>query len=352
MIICPRCETPNPPGAEACARCGRPLAIPPPRLLAQIQGLIPPEPVIESGQLRPGTEESWRQVTDVLSQIGTPAPPPAVPVTASPPRPSPQPRWLAALLFLAILAGFLLPPLPAGPAPRRPGVETAFNLIDILPPGARVLLAWDYEPTTQGEMHLLAQPILQHLQQQQALVADVSLRPLGPGVAAGARQLAASLRPPGVVAEGLPPVNLGFIPGNAAALQALVIAPASAASLPEDSLSALDMDDDLSGFDLIIEFSAESSASQQWIEQIAARQPALLIVAASGAIAPILEPYAQSGQVAALLAGYPDALAYESLLGQDGPATAQQTAQTTAHLVVVILLLLALARSLRSGKAQ
>ncbi len=345
MIICPRCETPNPAGASACAHCGRPLAIPPPRLLAQIQGLIPSEPVIGSGQPRPGTEESWGQVADVVSRLGPPTPPPPAPV----PAPRPPPRWRAALLFLAILAGFLLPPLPAGSPPRRPGVETAFHLIDILPPGARVLLAWDYEPTTQGEMQLLAQPILQHLQQRQTLVADVSLRPLGPGMAAGARQLAASLRPPGVVAEALPPVDLGFIPGNAAALQALSLAPAGAASLPEDSLSALDMDDDLSGFDLIIEFSAESSASQQWIEQIAARQPTLFIVAASGAIAPILEPYAQSGQVTALLAGYPDALAYESLLGQDGPATALQMAQTTAHLFLIILLLLTLVRLLRSA---
>lgn len=348
MIICPRCETPNPPGASACAHCGRPLSIPPPRLLAQIQGLIPAEPVIGSGQIRPGSETSWGQVADVLSQIGTPPPPPA-PAPVASPRPAPPPRWLAALLFLAILIGLLLPPLATGPAPRRPGVEIAFHLIDILPPGARVLLAWDYEPTTQGEMQMLAQPILQHLQQRQALVADVSLRPLGPGMAASARRLAASLRPPGVSAEGMPPVNLGFIPGNAAALQALVIAPAAAASLPEDSLSALDMDDDLAAFDLIIEFSAESSASQQWVEQIAARQQALLIVAASGAVAPVLEPYTQSGQVVALLAGYPDALAYESLLGQDGPATSQQMAQTTAHLFLIILLLLALVRSLRSA---
>lgn len=344
MIICPRCETSNPPDAEECARCGRPLAIPPPRLLAQIQGLIPAEPIVSSGQLKPGTEASWEQAARVANQIETPPPPvPPSPATQA----GPPPRWLAAGVFLAILFGFLFPSFASDLPPRRPGVETAFHLIDILPPGARVLLAWDYEPTTQGEMQLLAQPILQHLQQRQALVADVSLRPLGPGVAADARRLASAWRPPGVAAEGLPPVNLGFIPGNAAALQALVIAPTAAASLPGDSLTAMDMEDVLDAFDLIIEFSAESSASQQWIEQIAARQPVLLIVAASGAIAPVLEPYAQSGQLTALLAGYPDALAYESLLGQVGPATSQQTPQTLAHLLVILLSLAALARALR-----
>ncbi len=296
MIICPRCQTPNPPDAGQCRHCGRPLTSPPP--------------------------------------------------------PASPPFWLATAIFLVILLGLVLPPFSSGPPPRRPGVEAAFHLIDLMPPGARVLLAWDYEPTTQGEMHLLAQPILQHLRERQALVADVSLRPLGPAAAADARRLASSLRPPGIAAEGVPPLDLGFIPGNAAALQALILAPAAAASLPKESLAAMDMDDDLAAFDLIIEFSAESSASQQWIEQIAARQPsALLIVAASGAVAPVLEPYVQSGQVAALLAGYADALAYESLLGQDGPATAQQTAQTLAHLLVILLILLALARTLRPNQA-
>lgn len=353
MIICPRCETPNPPEAETCANCGRPLAIPPPRLLAQIQGLIPPEPIISTGQLKPGAEASWQQVGRILTQLGRPGdretgrsgdretgregerPPLRLPA---------PPRWLALLLLLAILLGLVVPPLAPAPSPVRPGVETAFHLIDILPPGARVLLAWDYEPTTQGEMQLLAQPILQHLQQQQALLADVSLRPLGPAVAADARLLTASLRPPGIAVAGPPPVELGFIPGNAAALQALAIAPASAANLPDEGIQALDIDDGdgIDAFDLIIEFSAESAASREWVEQIAARQRTPLLIAASGAIAPTLEPYVQSGQLAALLAGYPDALAYENLIGQDGPATAEQTAQTLAHLLFIVVVLLSL----------
>lgn len=336
MIICPRCETPNPPGAKECVHCGRLLA-------------IPSEPVIDGGRPKPETEVAGEQAAPVAGQAETPPPRPAAPDRRS--ITTPPPFWLAAAIFLAILIGLLLPARPPSPAPLRPGVEVAFNLIDLLPPGGRVLLAWDYEPTTQGEMQLLAQPILQHLQQRQTLVADVSLRPLGPAVATDARRLASSLRPPGLAAQGLPPVNLGFIPGNAAALQALGIAPSRAASLPEDSLAAMDMDDDLAAFDLIIEFSAESSTSQQWVEQIIARQPALLIVAASGAVAPVLEPYVQSGQITALLAGYPDALAYESLLGQDGPAAWQQTAQTLAHLLVIALSLLATMRSSRPERS-
>ncbi len=423
MSQCDFCGAENPDGADFCANCGESLLqpganavdservpLPTPRLLAHVQGLVPAEPVISSGQLKPGSEASWQRIEQVLTQweetqgggeretqrpedesplglshsaersrrsLGTkPSPPPAPraeplglslgtqprdeasppPASLPPPSPPPRPlvsslppRWLAPAFFLAILLALLLSDLrspPASAPPLRPDVETVFQLIEILPPGARVLLAWDYEPTTQGEMQLLARPILQHLQQRQALIADVSLRPFGAGVAADARRLAASMRPPGVAAIR-PSIDLGFIPGNAAALQALAIAPARAANLPASDMQALDIaaDAGITAFDLIIEFSAEATATREWVEQIAARQPTPLIVAASGAITPALEPYVQSGQIAALLSGYPDALAYESLLGQDGPAGAQVTAQTFTHLLVIAIILLALLRS-------
>jgi hypothetical protein len=110
---------------------------------------------------------------------------------------------------------------------------------------------------------------------------------------------------------------------------------------------ALAGDEPITAFDLIIEFSAETAASRQWVEQIAARQPVPLIVAASGAVAPALEPYAQTGQIVALLSGYPDALAYEALLGIPGTATGRQMAQNAVHLLVVAVVIAALIRSLR-----
>ncbi|NOZ71104.1 MAG: zinc-ribbon domain-containing protein, partial [Chloroflexi bacterium] len=56
-MICPECGHENPTDAETCLHCGQALLeeqLPRPRLLAHIQGLIPPEPIISTGQLGVG----------------------------------------------------------------------------------------------------------------------------------------------------------------------------------------------------------------------------------------------------------------------------------------------------------
>jgi len=132
-----------------------------------------------------------------------------------------------------------------------------------------------------------------------------------------------------------------FGPDQPVALQMLEIPPAMSALAtgmhPAETIDA---------FDLIIEFSSDMASSQQWVEQIAVRSETPLLVAASGAVAPALRPYEQTGQIRVLLSGYPDALAYEFLLGRKGPARAQATAQTLALLLLVGVLFLAAFRSL------
>ncbi len=262
--------------------------------------------------------------------------------------------WIIALVLVAtiLLASFTTPDKSA-PAPRRPAVETTYTYIELLPNRARVLLAWDFEPTTQGEMQLLAQPIVRHLRLKRARIANVSLRPTGPAVAANIIAQVDNELPLGAAAAQPPSVEIGFIPGDAAALRAISQAPADTANLSELSAQdgGLDTDETLETFDLIIEFSAETAASREWIEQIASRQDTPMIIAASGAVAPTLRPYEQTGQIAALLSGYPDALAYEQILGQeDGPASVQESAQTWLSLLLAGLVIALIIRSIRMSQ--
>ena len=261
-------------------------------------------------------------------------------------------RWIFALALVGVIAlAQFFSVDDAASAPRRPAVETAYTAIELLPDRSRVLLAWDYDPTTQGEMHLLAQPIIRHLRLKRARIANVSLRPLGPAVAAEAMALADAQLPLSVQAAQPPVVQLGFIPGDAAALRSLSQSPVASASLPAFRAQELGMaaDETVEAFDLIIEFSAETAASREWIEQIASRQRTPVIIAASGAVAPTLRPYEQTGQIAALLSGYPDALAYEQMLGAGGPASAQQSAQTWLNLLFAGLIVVLVVRSIRRG---
>lgn len=427
MSACPQCGRENAASASICEGCHAALdsgSAPAPRLLAQIQGLIPAEPIISTGRLRedeppssteatatsPLVAESAREVRPEEPEDREPAPvveqelaaeeeqpergrhpvwipafeaepePEAVeevvaatevaepaaeadddrsyPIVLAKPAPlalrrevrSSRLLWIIALVLVAtILLASLATPDKSAPAPRRPAVESTYTYIELLPNRPRVLLAWDFEPTTQGEMGLLAQPIVRHLRLKRARIVNVSLRPTGPAVAADVIALVDEELPLGAAAAQPPTLEIGFIPGDAAALRALSQNPADTANLPEYSArdGGLDADETLEAFDLIIEFSAETAASREWIEQIASRQDTPVIIAASGAVAPTLRPYEQTGQIVALLSGYPDALAYEQILGQDGPAAKQQSAQTWLSLLLIGLVIVLIIRSAR-----
>ena len=386
-MICPHCGKENPEGAEICQHCGERLTpARPPRLLSQIQGLIPAEPVITSGRLHdpdillpdnsipkqlppPPPQEAQPEspeppVTAMAAgvavaaaaddaEVETEVAPESEPPELVPPPSSPSPKnvaqpLIAGLFFAVIILGGVWNLLAPAGAPLRPSVKDAYAFIEILPPNARVLLAWDYDPATQGEMQLLAQPILQHLQRKGASAVYMSLRPFGPNVAADAFNFSQRWRPPNMASAGPPPVAFGFIPGENAALRSLALSPVIASNQPAMSALATGMHpaETIDAFDLIIEFSSDMASSQQWVEQIAVRSETPLLVAASGAVAPALRPYEQTGQIRVLLSGYPDALAYEFLLGRKGPARAQATAQTLALLLLVGVLFLAAFRSL------
>ncbi len=373
-MICPSCGKEAPDHAESCPHCGEELHAPgpPPRLLGQIQGLLPAEPVITSGRLIDPTHAiplqalptadqlvaSSRQnqpatTTPTTDGIGSGAPLQKPPVATSPTPYTPTKQdapghWMiASLFFLVIAFGVLWNIGGTGGAPVRPSVKNAYAFIEILHPDARVLVSWDYDPATQGELQLLAQPLLLHLQQKKVRMTFVSLRPFGVNVAYDTLA-GVFYQQERIVMTAPPPARLGFIPGESIALRSLALSPVQTSSAPRISAlsMAMEPDMDVAAFDLIIQFSADVASSRDWVEQVSTQSQAPLIVAASGAVAPMLRPYEQTGQIRVLLAGYPDALAYEQLLGQEGPATRQATSQTLALLLFLGIVSYAALRSL------
>ena len=356
-MICPHCGKENPEHAEVCGHCGEPLppASQPPRLLSQIQGLIPAEPVILSGQRRTAEALPLDSLPEVIpskpgvetasmardeGMAGEPTPGPGAPGDRT--------LWIVAgLMFLAVMIGSYWPTLTPTRVPIRPSVKNAYAFIEILRPTARVLIAWDYDPATQGELQLLAQPILHHLQRKRVETTFMSLGPFGPNVAQDTQALTTALAP--IIAQAAPvPAQIGFIPGANAALRSVAISPVNTSSQPR--LTAQDTGirptQDINAFDLIIQITASPTSSREWVEQVASRSDVPLIVAASGAAAPLLRPYEQTRQIRVLLAGYPDALAYEYLLSQQGPAIRQAASQTLLTGLFLGVVLFAALRSL------
>lgn len=227
-----------------------------------------------------------------------------------------QLEWLLLLvLVVAYLRATQAP--PGGPGSHTlPGLPQAHRQIATLPPNSLVLMNWAYDPATAGEMDRVAQPVIEHLLLRGAKLIVVSQLPAGP---ASARRLIVkaenAVRQPGrSQVETNVVIDAGFLPGGAASLPLLGVAPAQ--TLPLDP-GWVDLKDrftiaglDTAGSVLNLVFAARTEDVRQWLEQVQPLNEGAVIAVTSAAADIPLRPYLQSGQLSGLVSGWDGGSAY------------------------------------------
>ena len=253
-------------------------------------------------------------------------------------------RWLIALLLIAAVALPLLlnrPFLPRAIQPA-PSIEALYSRIDALGPGEAVLLSFDYDPTTRGEMDLVARALIEHLVDRQARLTAVSLLPVGP---ATAQSLLEELVDEDRYA------NLGYIPGQMAAVRLLARSWDTAVSsdwqgAPLSDLKALEGVSTLADFALVIELAASQDTLRWWLEQAGEPHDIPLAAGVSAAIDPMARSYYEtaSQQLTGVVGGVVGAAAYDAL--SNGQSASSDTfaawldAQAAGTLVLILVLVL------------
>jgi hypothetical protein len=218
-------------------------------------------------------------------------------------------RWALAAMLVVILGGALASRSQSFPLPLGVPNETlrAIQSVENIPADARVLVVFDYEPATVGEMEASAASLMDHLLLlRHPVLALISTSPTGSVLAERFMQntLASRAYQPGV---GY--VNLGYLPGGLAGVRAFAGDPLQTVPLGADAGAAwespaLQSVAHLSDFAAILVLSDSLESSRVWIEQTAAdRGQAPMVVVSSAQAGPMLLPYAESGQVAGLVAG-------------------------------------------------
>ena len=93
-------------------------------------------------------------------------------------------------------------------------------------------------------------------------------------------------------------------------------------------------------FDFLFSASAGYPGTIEWVQY--ASDPTGIPMSSGVTSIQVNEvmPYVQSGQMVGVLAGMPGAAEYESLIGQKGSATSGMDAQSVAHLVIVLFIVL------------
>ncbi len=270
-----------------------------------------------------------------------------------------QPVITSQNIFRLIVAVALLLPMiwmiisksqqTSAPQPGNiPGVVAFTQQIQLLPAGAPVLMAFDYEAGFSGEMNFAISNVITQLMSKKAYLTLVATTPSGPPLAESIintvySDLVGSSGTYSYVAD------LGYIPGGTMGLLGLATSPRSILpySLNEYNVWAgapLNAISSVSDFSAVIVLTNDPDTARIWIEQIGpllqmAGTP-LLIVTSSQA-EPLIRPYyeASPSQVQGMIAGLAGGVAYGRTVGniqQNGVWDAYSVGVTISILIILI----------------
>ena len=255
------------------------------------------------------------------------------------------------VIFLIIAVVVILPlifPLGLPVEPTQTTID-AFEAIDAIPPGAKVLMSFDYGPSTKPEIHPMSIAVLRHLFHKGHPVIVMCLWPDGLFMAKEALDQVALDEYK--LTYGTDFVNLGYRPGNEAIIKG--ITQSFEANFTMDAMGTLIRElpimKDVENIDdaaFIINMSAGFPGAVEWIQYAA--DPHKIPMTSGNTSIQVNEvlPYVKSGQMQGIIAGMPAAAEYEALIRragiteQAGEATSSMDAQSIAHLVIVLFIVL------------
>ncbi|MBP1701945.1 MAG: hypothetical protein H6Q38_1052 [Chloroflexi bacterium] len=332
-ITCLTCGHLNPPDNHKCEICGSPIETQDSPIDATKSGSQSPNPpedlssphipgeihgvggLLGKASLTPAQQAHTRLLKELIAGEGTTPTPPG------------QPKMRAnnllrigvgSVIILLILISLLVELPFFSPPELSSETLAARQLIYSLPPGAPVLVAFDYQPAYIGEMSRASQGILAHLMAQQAYLTLISTQPTGPALA---ELLIAEI---GRYTDSVYQApeqyqNLGYLPGGASGLLIFSekphqMTPVTADGEPAWENSEVNQIYHISDFSLVLVITDDPETGRTWIEQIGPKlgdKP--LVFVSSAQAAPILQPYyaSQPQQLQGLISGVAGGMAYQ-----------------------------------------
>jgi len=256
-------------------------------------------------------------------------------------------RYIFIFIALAVAIPLILTfQLPIATSPMVKGIYDKF---DELPDGSTVILSGDYDPASAPELQPMAKSILRHMIKKKFKIIMMGLWPMGPGLLDQAMLELQEAKELGAekYEYGADYIQLGYVPGGAMVLQAILRSFKSAYTT-EQKFNKPIMDypimrgiSNATNIAGAFEVSAGSPGPEAWIMYLI--DPSGMEVYGAGVTAvsaPMLAPYVQTGQMKGLLGGLKGAAEYETLTGVAGDATKFMASQSIAHLVIILFIII------------
>ena len=248
-------------------------------------------------------------------------------------------RWIFLVIGLAVLLPLFFPlglPIRATNATQR-----VYDAVEEIEPNSKVLVSFEYGPSTKPEIHPMAIAILRHLFTNSQKVYVTCLWPDGQFMAEDA--LTEIAEQEFGLTYGEDYVLLGFRPGNEAVVKGIVsnlrkLYTTDARGTLVDQIPMMANVNKVKDFDFIFSASAGYPGTIEWVQYAADPTGVPMSTGTTSIQVNDVMPYVQSGQVKGILAGMPGAAEYEALIGSPGIGTSGMDAQSIAHLVIVLFI--------------
>jgi|TARA_B110000263_G_scaffold22496_1_gene17543 hypothetical protein len=260
-------------------------------------------------------------------------------------------RIIFFIVGLSVLIPLLKPEwvnLPIRPTPES---QIVFDEINNLNEGDKVLLSFEYGPSTKPEIHPMAIAILKHLYAKNIQVYGFALWPDGNFMSTEAfSEVSVEFDKK----YGIDYVNLGFKPGQEAVITGIAsdIRTLYTVDLKGTPINDIPMMKDvvnIEDFDFVFSLSAGFPGSKEWVQYACDPKNIPLSTGCTSIQVTDIMPYVENNQIRGILAGMPGAAEYESLVETElqkmkitatpGKATGMMAAQSIAHVVIVLFII-------------
>ena len=249
-------------------------------------------------------------------------------------------RIIFALVFISVvgplLAGISLPITPTNE------VKAAYDQFEKLDAGDIVLVSFAYGASTEPEMLPMSRAMLRHAFRRDLKVVAICLWPEAPGLA---QQVLEEMAAEFDLEYGVDYAFMGYKPGTFSVI--LNMGQDFRSAFPQDQWGTDTGDLDLThglrslrDFDLVLDLAAGDSIEFWWIPYGQEKYGFPFVAGCTAVMAPDLYPFLDSGQLGGLLGGLAGAAEYETLIDKRGSASMGMSAQSMAHLVIAVFVVI------------
>ncbi len=220
--------------------------------------------------------------------------------------------------------------------------QMVFDAIDDLSTNSKVLVSFEYGPSTKPEIHPMAITLLRHLFRNDHKVYAFALWPDGNFMSTEALNQVA--RDELELEYGVEWVNMGFKPGAEAVIKGIasdirMMYTADLLGNAIDEIPMMKSVNSVKDFDFLFSLSAGYPGSKEWVQYACDPKGVPMSTGCTSIQVTEVLPYVENGQISGILAGMPGAAEYEALVNIPGEATGMMAAQSIAHIIIVLFII-------------